>query len=527
MAYGNSCYYRLSLSNVNIENATADSDRSTASNMSLILDDEISIQNHLYMKSLSAECCIENLSLSNLPNTFSSQETIELTLNMPLSVSDGNVIVGEAHTSARNTQKCVFPMHDVVTSSPLEALDHINKLLQSYVNKHLLFRYLECLCDRDLFADNLFRYATKNLKFSSDDLILISWYVEIATLMRLQAIAAVDAALGENRDISKPPKANPPKINKTKEKSITDTSLIFRNLEDVPHNVNRKLIDYTLFYDKDLSNYDGLIPLLSRHVSNYLTGLRFLETDPDGVVTEESRKILHTIRSNNIQLLQLTETCQELLKIEQNKVDSTTGDGLKLFFHNELLSLNLDEAQKCVFQTKCDLFLPIHGSTVWIMFGPMTSRVLGINSTEKEKLCVGPLMNTNDLHPDKRLKLKKNNVTNEYDRLFCRVRPMARSIHVLSDIIENDCSHVSMWTKMSAFPSFKVIASYKMSKTDKEMGAIQKLSVERSFMRMKQSQNILRNINIVLVDDNFHELDFMRQTYCYFTLCIRPASLNI
>ena len=529
MAYDNSCYYKLSLSNVNVENAKDLSLPSTASNMSLILDNEISIQSHLYMKSLSAECCLDNLSLSNLPNTFSCRESIELILDMPLTVSDGNVIITEAHTSEQNVQRCVFHMENVITSSPLEAVNHVNKMLHGYVNKYLLFRYLECLCDQNLFEDNVFRVANANLNLSSDDIVLISWYVEIATLMRLQTIAAVNEALGENRDIPKPPKVTPPMLNADKITSLSSSSAVFKNLDAVPHSVNRILIDYKLFYDKDLSRIDDLLPLLSKHVSDYLTGFGFLVRDDEGILTVESRKVLNTIRNNNIQLLQLSETCHELIKIEMNKAHSITGEGLRFIFNNELLSLTLDETQKCVFRTKCDLFLPIQDCRVSLLFGPIASRVLGMGSAVNERLCIGPLMNSNGttLPNDSRIVLRKNNVTRENERLFCRVRPMPKSIHVLSDIIENDCTHASMWTKTSAFPSFKVIASYSINSTDKDMGAIQKLSKRRSYVRMKQSQNILRNLNIVLVDDSFHELSFMRQTYCYFTLCIRPASLNI
>ena len=529
MAQSNSCYYKLSLSNVNVENATALSLASTASNMSLILDDEISIQNHLYMKSLSAECCLEDLSVSNLPNTFSSQETIELTLAMPLTVSDGNVIITEARTSEQNELKCIFPMRDVITSSPLEAVNHINTLLHGYVNKYLLFRYLECLCDQDLFKDDVFRRAHADLTLTSSDILLISWHVEIATLMRLQVIAAVNEALGENRDISKPPKAAPPVLDADRVTRLLNSSAVFGSIDAIPHNVKRKLIDYTLFYDKNLSQIDTLLPLLSKHVSDYLTGFGFLVKDDEGVITIASRKVLNTIRDNNIQLLHLSETCHELLKIEMNKASSINGTGLQFIFNNELLSLALDDTQKCVFRTECDLFLPVPTCKVSLVFGPIASRVLGMNSAGNEKLCVGPLVNGigATMSNDTRLILKKNNITSKNERLFCRVRPMPKSIHVLSDIIENDCSHASMWTKDSAFPSFKVIASYTINNTDIDVGAIQKLSKIRSFVRMKQSQNILRCLNIVLVDDSFHELNFMRQTYCYFTLCIRPANMNI
>ena len=88
-----SCYYRLSLSNSELENNLPETEKSSASNMSLILDNELNIQDHIYMKSLAAEVAIENLQISTLPLTFSKNEVIDLQLNMPKSVCNGNALV--------------------------------------------------------------------------------------------------------------------------------------------------------------------------------------------------------------------------------------------------------------------------------------------------------------------------------------------------------------------------------------------------------------------------------------------------
>ena len=199
MAYdANSCYYKLALSNHVLENESDVQQKSTASNMTLLLDDELNVQNHLYMRSLSAECCIDNLSLSNLPLTFSNRESIYLSLVMPPSISDGNAIVTEAYVANRNSETCAISMSNVTTQSSREAINYVNLLLQESVNKFLLFRYLECLCDADLFRDDVFHMEDQKLHISSDDSELLVWYLETSILMRLQTIAAINEAINED-----------------------------------------------------------------------------------------------------------------------------------------------------------------------------------------------------------------------------------------------------------------------------------------------------------------------------------------
>ena len=136
MASESSCYYRLSLSNSDLENELQENAKSSASNMTLLLDKEINIQDHIYMKSLAAEIAIENLTISNTPNTYSKLDSINLQLRIPSNVSDGNACVTESFINKRNDQICSIQMMDYATSSPQEALDTANQLVSTYTNKY-------------------------------------------------------------------------------------------------------------------------------------------------------------------------------------------------------------------------------------------------------------------------------------------------------------------------------------------------------------------------------------------------------
>ena len=195
-----SCYYRLSLSNSDLENNLPETEKSSASNMNLILDNELNIQDHIYMKSLAAEVAIEDLQISTLPLTFSKNETIDLQLNTPKSICDGNALVTEQFLESRNTTPCSINMPDCITSKPQEAVDVVNNLLSCYANKYLIFRYLECLCDTDLFESELYTKANPDITVSVDDMKLITWYVECAKIFRLSTISIINRILEEKKD---------------------------------------------------------------------------------------------------------------------------------------------------------------------------------------------------------------------------------------------------------------------------------------------------------------------------------------
>ena len=153
-----SCYYRLSLSNVDSENENSSS-VSTASHMNLLLEKELNLHDQIYMRSLSAECCLEDVTLTNLPNTFSENGFVAVQLTFPNDLTDGNAILDEGRNEQANQKPCKIPAKNLITPNPKVAVSHINSLVRSYTNKYICLRYAELICDEKLFQDkNLQRH---------------------------------------------------------------------------------------------------------------------------------------------------------------------------------------------------------------------------------------------------------------------------------------------------------------------------------------------------------------------------------
>ena len=529
MAESTSCYYQLSLSNVAIENAN-ENDTSTASHMQLILEnEELDLNDQIYMKSLAAEVCLENFSLSNLPSTFCGTESIDYKLTVPDDLTKGNAVVTDLIMTERNETNCSVPLPALITSTPQTAIDHLNSAIRPTINQFLLLRYMEIVCDTDLFE-------TASLKnpylLKEQEISLMLWYLLVAVVTRMQLIALINEKIGFKGEMPSWKHWSSITFSKETEQTVIADSSFLKSVTD-RKTVSRHLLSFLTFYNLKLESLASIngkkLVDLAQHLNTFLVKMGFLTTI-NSKVTAESLDILNTIRDNNISILHEAEICYNILRVEQQKLDSVNGQGLTKFVHNDALLLSLDHLGKCRFDLYPELFLALDNTQLFVYFGPNTARVLGVVSTssDSQPLQIGPLTNptttSNDQH---RFKLKSNIISSPYDRLFSRVSPMPSALFVLSDMISNDCHYTSAWMNNSAFPAYQILAAYNISSTDLESQSIVRLFQPKRFFRVKQSQNILRNLNLVLCDQHFRRLHFIHKTYCHFSLCLRPANLNI
>ena len=526
---GESCYYKLSLSNVTSENENT-SNISTASNMNLLLEQELDLHSHIYMRSLSAECCLDDITLSNLPATFSGNGFIDLCLTFPNVFTHGNAVINDDVNKKRSVTNCRIRTSDIVTSEPKVAVDHVNSLVRSYSNKFIILRYAELLCDNNLFlSDNL--TSAQNAKFSDSDLSLLRWYIEVAVLSRLQLVAVINTLLKMTDMPVKTEKTGLPDVTAKSESDTVSSSKLFQPLAGRT-TVTHRLVSFDDFYSTATSKpVDDPTPILAnlvKKVGEYLLQMGFV-TMVDGELTDESVNTLKIIRSNNVALLKLADVLEKILKWEETKQNSPAGKGLSELYRDEIMQLSLDVSGKCVFDTRPDLFMLANGSNYTVSFDSHTSRVLGAYCSEEEHLFVGPLQHTSstkntDLN---RPVLKKNNILSKNERLYSRIKTLPRKIFFLTDLIANDCHYESSWKSHSAFSSYQILAAFFVDETDIKTGSVAKISHPRRFCRVKQAQNVLRNLNLVLVDEFFQPLIFSPKTYCFFSLCLRPAENNL
>ena len=522
-----SCYYKMSLSNKDIEDKN-NSNRSSVSDLTIVLEKELDLLDSIFMKAMATELSLEMITLSSLPCTFSASEHLRFTLKENPASGNGNAIVTESEIQRRNKVDCKIQMDDTISISAEESVGYLNGLIETYTNKFILFRFIERLCDNYLFKRNLFSNAENELTLTNETISLLVWYIETAVVTRLQLIATVNVLLSENTPIERPERKEYPKLKREDVERIRRDSLVFCQTDAQPE-VEHQLIRIESFYNKDLSDITDLLQNMDRQIRSYLENQRFLAYDGDSV-SKESIEMLKVIRNNNISLLQLAEISHKLIKIEKNKRDSLkTEGGLKSLYNNEIVTLSIDATNKCVFTSKQSLFMPADGSAFSLTFEPIAARTLG-KSYNNGCLEIGPLRYTADGAKDsknKRTILKINNILSHNDRLYSQIRTLPRTFHILTDVIENDCKVQSMWLRDTAYASFQVLASFQINKDDIKMKSIQKICNRMSFVRMKQSQNILRNLRLILVGDDFNELCFMTKTYAYFSICFRPANLDL
>ena len=341
MAYdASSCYFRLSLSNQYLEEKLELDEKSSAGNMSLILDDEVNLQEAIYLKSLAAECALEDFTLSNLPNTFSRHESIGLQFEIEPGLSSGNAILTEDLVKERNNTICRIQMSDFITTSASTAINHVNSLVEKDVNFFLLTRYAEFLCDTDIFKKEFFTNAQP--KPTEQDMALLLWYVEVGLYTRLQLIANINELLlaKDKKDVGDDTTFHAVQtLTSAIETKIIADSKMFR-LVAKRTNVNNRLVNFNLLFNKDLSDMEAVLPSIAQNVTEYVTSLGFLTRGEDGNITEESSAVLMAIRDNNIAILQQSDLIYEILKIEKRKANSSSGMGLNSVYKNEMLQLS-------------------------------------------------------------------------------------------------------------------------------------------------------------------------------------------
>ena len=521
-----SCYYRLSLSNVDSENENSSS-VSTASHMNLLLEKELNLHDQIYMRSLSAECCLEDVTLTNLPNTFSENGFVAVQLTFPNDLTDGNAILDEGRNEQANQKPCKIPAKNLITPNPKVAVSHINSLVRSYTNKYICLRYAELICDEKLFQDKNLLTA-QNESFTIDDLSLLRWYLGVAINTRMQLVAVINGLLSKNAMPEKPDMGTLTKMTAVNETATLTASTVFRSLATRP-GVNHRLMNFSDFYSIDLSDLTAAaLQQLVTKTNDFLVQMGFV-TRIRSLLTDQSVNALNLIRDNNFTLLKLASVLYKVLKMEETKQNSNMNVGLNEFYHDEILQLSLDQVGKCIFETNPDLFLSQNGASCTVSFDSLSSRVLGAYCSDDEQLVIGPLVhssmrNNTDVS---RSVLKRNNIIDNTERLFSRVKTLPRKIFFLSDIVSNDCHYSSSWNTHSAFSSYQVLATFFVDETDIKTGSIAKVSNPRRFYRVKQAQNVLRNLNLVLVDESFQPLSFAVKTYCFFSLCLRPAEINM
>ena len=525
-----SCYYKLCLSNRRIEQGLpADLSRSSASDVQIVLDEEIDLHKYLFFRSLAAEVALDDMSVSSIPLTFTQTEFIRAKLVMSVRVSHGNALVGEDLMGKRNETILSIPMKDFCTSSQQTTLRHLNDLIGGNTNRLLAFRYIECLADTDFFKGESFSEGDSTKLMTEEEIFLLIWYIECSLVTRLQLNKLLNTLLEVVQPLPQRSFATSGfSMNTAYEAKAIRNSSYLKAKEDREH-VKHHLTRFEKFHGLHIPYIVGeedqqtsLETGIYEYLSSYLKTNRYLQLEPSGgALKESSRQDLLSIRDTNLQMLRHGEVAARLLKIE-----STQG---KSHPFSQIVRLDLDEAKKCNFHCRPDLFL-VGESQFTLNFGSQTGYVLGQDHPicDSSPLVIGPLVGGQDLSSTTgKTVMKEKVILFSNDRLYSRVRPIAKVINVLTDVISNECSHPNMWLTGSKLSGLNLLATHCLNENDLYTDMIFRKDFTRRYYRVKQARNKLGTFRIILVDQSFRTVLFSRQTYVDFALCIRPANMSL
>ena len=404
----NSCYFKMCLSNKDIEDHLPESEvESSASLASIALQQEVDLNNYIHFKSLSAEMSLDDFSVSSLPLTFSKSEKIQLSMNIPVENTHGNGVITQITQKDKNNKQYNVQMQDFSTTSHQDTLDYLNGLLTRSTNLLTIMRYSECVCDLDLYEDSRYSHlGTAQLSpegielpcLSEEDIGLLVWYTECSIIIRLSLHQLINKQLKDDKTSSTWDRfMSSVKVTLPLEEKIIGKSNLFKAKTNRKAVVTR-LIKFAPFYKKfpwDDSS-DGqkaqkqIEAAVLSNVTRYLVNNRFIEMDGGGALTDDSITMLESIRKANFHLLHQAKTILSLLKIEESKTIRTNSQ----INRSMLLSLSLDHAKKCIFETYPNLFLAPDKSTFTVSFENQAAYVLGqekISDKTPKALVIGPL----------------------------------------------------------------------------------------------------------------------------------------
>ena len=175
--------FKLFISNERIEQELNDNEPSSASYFEAIVNPSLDLSFLSFLRSNDVELGLDNFTISSAALTFKSDEKIQVYLDMPEFLSDGNWCYSSSLSAKSNSLPMKIPTEDFMTSDSSKALDHINGLFGSKVNKFLLFRYLTMICDETyLFKSEVFRDDIEDEPtYSSHDLSLMRRLLDCST----------------------------------------------------------------------------------------------------------------------------------------------------------------------------------------------------------------------------------------------------------------------------------------------------------------------------------------------------------
>ena len=554
-------HYTLFIDNKETEDALNDTQLSSASDFSILLNPQLDLSSLLYLRAVEAKIAVGHLFLDNLPLTYTESEVIKVNLTIPLDSVNGNMNFNRTATELQNNIPLQLGMSDFCSSDPQETLQFANDILHYSINHFITYRYLLSFLDCNVFEDDYLHTLLPK------DINLLQQYVNIALISRQAVCNLVAKKIGDKLDPTPLVLASDIQgFTAATEKTTLNASKCLRSLESRPSKIH-KYIDFTLFYNIDISktpeaseDVKSALTAVETEALRWLTDMGLFETTADGSLTTDNIKTLEGILTSNRMLIQHGLNARRVLLHTSQRKDNRTKVS-KDIFTNDILALSIDKTTKCQFHVNPGLFLANDGSSCTIYFPQVMSRVLG---SQGNNIVVGPLTApaapttvaapatpatpetpatpatpttpapaapaAPEITPPKITPPKvpppkiTTNICHSHQKLPSQIIPLPKMIHVISDIIADQSR--DLWLQSTPYSDFHIIFSMNIDEYIINNRVLSKQGDECIFYKIQKVNNILERFSIKILDHNLKQCIFPRNSYTKLALVIKPAILD-
>ena len=144
------------------------------------------------------------------------------------------------------------------------------------------------------------------------------------------------------------------------------------------------------------------------------------------------------------------------------------------------------------------------------------------NTKNKSKLTIGPLTSQSRIDHD--LPKLSNNINHIQQRLHRQIRFHPAVIYLATDLTLNQTRDT--WMRQNQHNEFSVISAISIDEDMKRNNFLFKHSNDEKSYKLDQSRHILDRFRFLILDANFKQCHFPRDTIVNFSLVIRPHTFN-
>ena len=495
--------------------------QSSASNFKSIMDPGLDISTLIFLKSSDAEIALSTCFVNNLPLAISQTELISIYVAIPLDSSSGNQSYNITQQDLFNNTPFIIPLTDFTTTEAEDIIGYLNDAICEPTTFFLIKSYLRAILDVDVFEGNVTSINSKR------EFKLLIRYLEIALFTRhiihnclVRKLAPTTIPNSDIRELITftQTKAEQATMNQRWEQDILNDSRCIKPVasrENVTASESR-ILNLEQFYGVTLTKVTEPVNpsrvLIERKVDEFLTNVLLIETTLFGVLTEESITTIKDFLSANRKLIFLALKTRHILILNKDRIDKRTNTSR--LFADFLVSFTLDN-QKLKVEMNPTNFLT--DTSVLILFPEQVSYVIGGKAHENVR--IGPITAQSTTRND--LPALTQILESPRQRLYARIRPLPRIIHILCDLISTLSRDT--WLRNSKHLDFSIIHTMVLTDDMVNMHFISKVDKDEYFYRTSNARKVLNGIRFRMVDDSFRLIQFPVCTIAKLSFVIRPV----